>query len=484
MKRPHWKTVTTGASLRAGGSATRNPRKTLSLRARLGVLVAAAVAIAVITVSAISWSITEAALYDQFDARLQSYAQLAAKTASPEEALETLRSAEDRSRFGRDGGLTVQFLSPTGAVTGTAGAKPEIPPSPVDAPVAAGTVGRAADVRRIDDARFRVWTAQRPNGGAVQVAQDSEDLEDTLGRLGFWLLAVSAAGVLGATLVGRAVARSALRPVDDLTAAAENVARTQELSAAIDVSASGEIGRLATSFNAMLTALSRSRDEQRRLVEDAGHELRTPLTSVRTNIELLIHADANPQRQLSAEDRSRLLADLDAQAVELTALIGELVDLSTGERPSETAERLALADVVGSAVERTRSRWPLVSFETELADADVVVRPTAVERAVLNVLDNAAKWSPPGGSVRVSMTVEPGAVRVRVDDEGPGIPEADLPHVFERFYRADAARPLPGSGLGLAIVEQVVTQHGGRASASPADGGGARFDLVLPLAAS
>ncbi|MEV5721563.1 HAMP domain-containing sensor histidine kinase [Amycolatopsis mediterranei] len=476
MRRPRWTT----------------PRwKTLTLRARLGVLVAAAVAVAVVTVSAISWSITRANLYDQFDARLQSYAQLAAKTSSPEEALATLQSTDDRGQAGdhrpgpgRDGGLTVQFLSADGLVTGTAGAKPAIPVLAPDAPVAAGEVGRAADVRRIEGDRFRVWTAQRPGGGAVQVAQDSEDVEDTLGRLGFWQLVVSAAGVLGATVVGRAIARSALRPVDDLTSAAENVARTQELSAAIDVSVAGEIGRLATAFNAMLGALSRSRDEQRRLVEDAGHELRTPLTSLRNNIELLIHADANPRRQLPAEDRSRLLADLDTQAVELTALISELVELSTGERPSEVAERIPLADVVGSAVERTRARWPKVPFQVDLTEAEVLVRPAALERAVLNVLDNAAKWSPPGGTVRVTMAVTPGEARIRVDDEGPGITEEDLPHVFERFYRADAARALPGSGLGLAIVEQVLTQHGGRAEAGRAAAGGARFDLVLPLAAS
>ncbi|MFG1642726.1 sensor histidine kinase [Amycolatopsis sp. NPDC049252] len=459
--------------------------KTLSLRARLGVLVAAAVAIAVVLVSAISWSITRADLYDQFDARLQSYAQLAAKTSSPAEALETLTSTDNHGPdSGHGGGLTVQFLSATGEITGTAGAKPVIPVLPPDAPVAAGELDRTSDVRRIEGDRFRVWTAQRAGGGAVQVAQDSEDVEHTLARLGIWLLVVSVAGVLGATLVGRAIARSALRPVDDLTAAAENVARTQELSAAIDVTASGEIGRLSTAFNAMLGALSRSRDEQRRLVEDAGHELRTPLTSLRNNIELLIHAEANPQRQLPAEDRSRLLADLDTQAVELSALIGELIELSTGERPSEAEERVALADVVGSAVERARSRWPAVSFEAELAGADVLARPAALERAVLNVLDNAAKWSPSGGTVRVTMSVTSLAVRVRVDDEGPGIAEADLPHVFERFYRADAARALPGSGLGLAIVEQVLVQHGGRAEAAHADGGGARFDLVLPLTAS
>ncbi|MEV7045244.1 HAMP domain-containing sensor histidine kinase [Amycolatopsis sp. NPDC051061] len=461
MKRPRW--------------------KKLSLRARLGVLVATAVALAVVTVSAISWGITRADLYDQFDARLQSYAQLAAKASSPEEALSTLRSTTTKSGPDRNNGLTVEFRSAAGAVTAIAGAIPELPPPPPEAPF---SVSRASNVHRGDGDRFRMWTAARSDGGTVQVAQDSEDVEDSLARLGFWLLVVSAAGVLGATVVGRAIARSALRPVDDLTSAAENVARTQELSAAIDVTASGEIGRLATSFNAMLTALSRSRDEQQRLVEDAGHELRTPLTSLRTNIELLIHADANPERELSADDRSRLLTDLDTQAVELTALIGELVDLSTGERPSEAEEHLALADVVTAAVERTRSRWPNVTFGAELADADVLARPAALERAVLNVLDNAAKWSPAGGRVQVTMSVESETVRVRVDDEGPGIPEADLPHVFERFYRADAARALPGSGLGLAIVEQVIVQHGGRASASRADSGGARFDLVFPLTAS
>jgi two-component system sensor histidine kinase MprB len=459
----------------------KRPRwRTLSLRARLGVLVAAAVALAVVTVSAISWGLTRADLYDQFDARLQSYAQLAAKAATPEEALSTLRSTT-KPGPDRNNGLTVQFSSAAGTVTGTAGAIPELPPPAPEAPF---SLSRASNVHRVEGERFRMWTAPRSDGGTVQVAEDSEDVEDALGRLGFWLLVVSAAGVLGATVVGRAIARSALQPVDDLTSAAEKVARTQELSAAIDVTASGEIGRLATSFNAMLTALSRSRDEQQRLVEDAGHELRTPLTSLRTNIELLIHADANPGRHLPAEDRSRLLADLDTQAVELTALIGELVDLSTGERPSEAEERLALADVVTAAVERTRSRWPSVSFDAELAEADVLARPAALERAVLNVLDNAAKWSPAGGRVQVTMSVASATVRVRVDDEGPGIPEADLPHVFERFYRADAARALPGSGLGLAIVDQVLTQHGGHATASHAGSGGARFDLVFPLAAS
>ncbi|MER6797335.1 sensor histidine kinase, partial [Amycolatopsis mediterranei] len=210
MKRPRW--------------------KQLSLRARLGVLVAAAVALAVVTVSAISWGLTRADLYDQFDARLQSYAQLAAKASSPAEALSTLRSTTTKPGADRNNGLTVQFSSAAGTVTGVAGAIPELPPPPPEAPFSRN---RATNVHRDED-QFRVWTAPRSDGGTVQVAQDSEDVEDALGRLGFWLLLVSAAGVLGATVVGRAIARSALQPVDDLTFAAENVARTQELSAAID----------------------------------------------------------------------------------------------------------------------------------------------------------------------------------------------------------------------------------------------------------
>ncbi|MEV7549381.1 HAMP domain-containing sensor histidine kinase [Amycolatopsis sp. NPDC089917] len=460
----------------------------LSLRGRLGVLVAAAVAIAVVAVSAIAWTVTQADLYQQFDARLESYAQLAAKSATPSDALATLSSADGTSSGagpeGDEGGLTVQFLSAASAVTGTAGAKTLIPVTDHDKAVAAGTIERVSDVRRVDGGRFRVWTVPRPGGGAVLVAQDAEDVEDTLKRLGAWLVVVSLAGVLGAAVAGYLIARSALKPVDDLTRAAEDIARTQELSPAIDVDARGEIGRLARAFTDMLTALGRSRAEQRRLVEDAGHELRTPLTSLRNNIELLIHAEAHPERRLSDTDRSKLLADLDVQAVELTALIGELVDLSGGERPSEPEERIDLADVVRSAVDRTRSRWPRIQVDAEFAGIEVVAREAGLERAVLNVLDNAAKWSPEGSTILVTMSRTAATARVRVEDEGPGIAERDLPHVFERFYRADAARALPGSGLGLAIVEQVLTQHGGRAEAGNTPSGGARFDLVLPAAGS
>jgi len=465
-------------------------RRDWSLRARLGVLVAIAVAVAVVTISLISWQLTRVNLYDDFDAQLQSYAQLAAKASSPEDAIETLRTADrpprvpDAVPMFRYTGLTVQFLDRNGTPTAAAGDFAMIPVTGRERLVADGTFPAASEVQKIGSDRFRVWTAPRPDGGAVQVARDSEDVERTLGRLGLWQSVICVLGVLGAALVGRAVARSALRPVDTLTAAAEKVARTQELSGGIAVRGRGEIGRLAGAFNAMLTALGRSRDEQRRLVEDAGHELRTPLTSLRNNIELLIHSEAQGDRSLPAEDRARLLGDLDTQAVELTTLIEELVDLSKGDRSPEEVERIDLADVLSSAVERARARAPQVRFEAQLESVEIDGRASSLERAVLNVLDNAAKWSPPGGMVWVRLDVDTTFAKIVVEDEGPGIADVDLPHVFERFYRADAARALPGSGLGLAIVAQVVSRHGGTTLAGRAEHGGARFELSLPLTAS
>ncbi|MEV0068096.1 ATP-binding protein [Amycolatopsis sp. NPDC050768] len=456
----------------------------LTLRARLTVLVVAAVAVAVVAVSLTSWLVTQASLYRQFDAQLQAYAQVAAKSASPADALATLRSADrdGRSTDPDHGiGLTVQFLDAAGAPTGTAG---EVSAFPVGAParqVAAGAISVGSEVDKIGSDRYRVWIAARPDGGAVQVARDSEGVEHTLADLGLWELLVGFAGVLVAALIGRAVAKTALRPVDTLTAAAGEVARTQALAAEITVKGRGELAKLAESFNEMLAALATSRDEQRRLVEDAGHELRTPLASLRNNIELLIHAQT--RSGLPSDDHARLLADLDTQSAELTDLVGELVELATGDRSPEGVEDVELDDLVRTAVDRARPHAPGIGFDLSAEASVVRGRPAALERAVLNILGNAAKWSPAGGTVTVTLTAEPGEAHLVVTDEGPGIPDTDLPHVFERFYRAASARSLPGSGLGLAIVQQVVAQHHGRVTASNGECGGARFELTLPCAA-
>lgn len=459
----------------------------MSLRTRLTVMAAGAVAVAVVGVASISWLLVQAKLFDQFDTQLHSYAQLAATAKTPAEAMTTLRTTDRQNPDagpGHSTGLAVQFLDSAGKPVGAgAGDLPSIPVTDTARQIALGNVPDGSEVVRIGHDRYRVWTVHTATG-AAQVARDAEGIENTLAELGLWFVLVGLVGVAGAAFVGRAVARAALKPVDTLTSAAERVARTQDLTAGIPVTGKGEVARLADAFNAMLAALADSRSAQRRLVEDAGHELRTPLTSLRNNIELLIHArnQTDPAKVLPPDDQARLLVDLDSQTIELTTLIGELVDLSKEDSSPEPLEPLDLADVVSSAVERVRPRAPRMDFRISATRAEVLGRPVSLERAVLNLLDNAAKWGPAEGTVHVGVRVDGEFATITVTDQGPGIPGEDLPHVFERFYRAEAARALPGSGLGLAIVEQVATLHGGTATAAHAEGGGAAVSLTLPAA--
>jgi two-component system sensor histidine kinase MprB len=287
------------------------------------------------------------------------------------------------------------------------------------------------------------------------------------------LLLIAAAGVVVAAGLGLLVARAALTPVKMLTETAERVTETRDLSERIDVSGRDELSRLATSFNTMLGALEESTRAQRQLVADASHELRTPLTSVRTNIEVLAS-----DRVLPAGERSRLLSDVVEQLGEMTTLIAELIELARSEQQSAEPEDVRLDLLVADAVERARRNRPEVAYSTQLEESTVNGVPTTIERAVTNLLDNAAKWSPPGAEVEV--LVRDGRLAVR--DHGPGIPDEDLPYVFDRFYRARSARGMPGSGLGLAIVRQVADAHGGAVVAEHADGGGTR--MVLDLGAT
>ena len=291
----------------------------------------------------------------------------------------------------------------------------------------------------------------------------------------FWLVLIvfGGAGVALAAVAGAAVARSGLRPVRELSAAVEHIAVTDDL-APIPVAGNDELSKLAEAFNRMLTSLGSSRDRQKQLIADAGHELRTPLTSLRTNIELL-GADARTG-MLRPEDRVEILHDVSAQLVEFTSLIGDLVQLARDEEVAAAPEPIDFRDVVNAALDRVRLRGPGLTFDVELNPLYVVGESDTLERAVTNLLDNAVKWSPPGGVVRVQLEGD----RLRVADQGPGINDADLPYIFDRFYRADTARNTPGTGLGLSIVARTVERHGGWVKAGRSAQGGAEFTLSLP----
>lgn len=325
-----------------------------------------------------------------------------------------------------------------------------------------------------DSGRYRVVVVPTAQPGTAMVlAQSLEPNEQTLERLTLVLLLVGLGGVIAATVAGYAVARNGLRPVRRLTEATEEIARTDKLSP-IDVRGNDEIARLASSFNAMLVALSASRDRQRQLVADAGHELRTPLTALRTNIDLLVQAEE--RGGLSEAARSELLIDVRLQIEEMTTLIGDLVELARDEPLRSAVEALDLAEITERAVGRVRLRAFGVRFDVSTSPWWVTGEGGALERAVTNLLDNAAKWSPADGVVTVGL--RDGVLTVA--DQGPGIADEDLPHVFDRFFRSPEARTLPGSGLGLSIVRQVAERHGGSVSAGRADGGGALLSLHIP----
>jgi two-component system sensor histidine kinase MprB len=346
--------------------------------------------------------------------------------------------------------------------------------------VAAGRANAFFSDTTIGGVAVRMLTMPGPSGSALTIAEPRGDVDDALQRLLLILFVVSAAGVAAAAGLGVLVSRRALAPVRRLTAATEHVAATQDLSRRIDVGRDDdELARMARSFNTMLAALDGARAAQRQLVADASHELRTPLTAVRTSIEALARAPAD----LPVAERTHVLATAQAQLEDLSVLVGDLVDLA---RPAEAAPFEAVEDVqldliVGEAVERARRHAPAATFALDTTPCTVSGVPSRLHRAVGNLLDNAVKHggdSPVEVAVRARTAGDGAEVSVR--DHGPGIAPDDLPHVFDRFYRATGARGLPGAGLGLAIVRQVAEAHGGSVRAEAPDGGGARLVLSLP----
>ena len=343
---------------------------------------------------------------------------------------------------------------------------------------------RDASVRTLvtdEGERFRVATVSAGSGQALILAQPLAANDRTLEKLGGVLFVFGALGILAALLAGWLVAGNGLRPVRRLTTSVERIAVTEDLTP-LRVEGDDEVARLATAFNQMLLALAASRDRQRRLVADASHELRTPLTSLRTNLDLLRQAegDGHGEGAFPPEARLELLDDVRGQIEELSALVGDLVELARDEPTSHVVSEVDLAEVVERSVTRVRRRAHGIAIDVELDAWPVVGDARSLERAVTNLLDNAAKWSPSDGTVWVRLT--DGVLTV--DDEGPGIADSDRPHVFERFYRAEESRSMPGSGLGLAIVRQVVDRHGGRIEVAESPSGGARFSLWLRGAAA
>ncbi|HEY5343875.1 MAG TPA: HAMP domain-containing sensor histidine kinase [Solirubrobacteraceae bacterium] len=480
----------------------------MSFRRRITLVSAAAVAIAVVLASALTYLLTSNQLHRQIDAQLSSRAdslKFTARDPSPRAhgSLLALIKGQDSEQgqaqsstagqdTARQGGTPLGNLPPRpgqvrgyqqlvdagGHVLFRSSANVTLPVDALTREVAAHPGHRFFRDARVNGLHVRILAEHIAPGRAVQVAQQLTEVDTLLRRLRLILALLDIGGIALAALLGRLVAGAAVLPLKRLTQATEHVALTQDLSGRIKSVGVDEIGRLAMSFNAMLDALEHSMSAldasvhaQRQLVADASHELRTPVTSLRTNIEILQQA-----QDMEPDERRRLLADVVEQIGELTLLMNDLIELARGEEPSTDTEDIRFDVLVGDVADRTRRHSPETPLLLELAPTLLAGVPARLERAVANLIDNAVKYSPSGEPVEIVLAGEELTVR----DHGPGISAEDLAHVFDRFYRGAESRGRPGSGLGLAIVRQVVRQHGGTVTAERAPGDGTLMRVRLP----
>ena len=448
----------------------------MSLRARLVLAAAAAVAAGIAVASLITFFIVRGELRGTVDASLERRASHIAREAAEHEARAggaRFAGRGPRPRPSDDPGTYSQLVDSDGDVIRPAGTGVVLPVSARTREVADGESRAFFRDEHVAGVHVRMLTTQVAPGVALQLTRPLDEVDGDLARIKLALLLVALGGIGIAAAVGLLVARAALAPLKRLTEAAEHVTRTRDLRSRIAVRGRDELSRLAASFSTMLEALEDAVRSQRQLVADASHELRTPLTSLRADIELLFRNGSLPRAE-----SEQLKRDVVERLDEMGTLIGEPVELARGDEQHFEPEDVRLDLVAEDAVARARRSFPQVQIVADVEPTVVRGVRAMLERAVANLLDNAAKWSPAGGTVDVRASE--GVLTVR--DRGPGISEEDRPHVFDRFYRARETQGRPGSGLGLAIVKQVADAHGGAVAAEPAPGGGTLMRLTLPLA--
>ena len=439
----------------------------MTLRTRMAAVAGLAVALTVVALAIALYGAARSTLRDQIDSALRDRAAQVQNAQGHRDGPGGNPGGGDfddggppPNPFG-DAAGKVQYVSPRGVVVSSTTSGSPLPVGTRAKQLAAGGTGSFFSDAHVSGVHLRVLTVGLGARGAAQVARPLTEVDRALRQL----LVVGGIGILVAAALGFVVARAALAPVSRFTRRTEALTANPDLSQRLEIHGQDELARLARSFNATLDALERSAEAQRHLVADASHELRTPIASLRANIQVLQDAD-----QLPEADRESLRADIIAELDELTALVGDVVELARGSKPSDVVDDVRIDQIVRALVERAERRaGDGVTLRVSLQPTVVSGEPERISRAISNLLGNAHKWSPPGGVIEIDLV--DGSLTVR--DHGPGFEEADLPHIFDRFYRADSARGMPGSGLGLAIVRQAAEAHGGSVSAANAAGGGA-----------
>ncbi|MCP2201427.1 sensor histidine kinase [Lentzea flava] len=440
------------------------------LRSKLALITACVVAVAIAGISVVTWLVTEHNLRTQLDKSM--LASLPPPVLRPPEP-GMRREFKLRCDEGVPGqGLQlvlqgIQLFKSDGSTCAPPGVDPVVTIAGDDQV----TTTTFRDGLTASGASVRVLLVPLDNGDVLILSRSLVEIDDTLAALAGVLVSVAVFGAVLVAALGLWLTRRALAPMERLTETAEHIARTEDLSTPVTVSGQDEVGRLGRAFTSMTAALAESRRRQRDLVNDAAHELRTPLTSLRTNIDLLVRSERTG-RELP--QRGEVLDRLQAQSQEFSDLVTELVVLARDDREL-AREPVEVADVIDRAVKRARSRAHDHVFDVDRSPWRTLGDAAALERSVLNLLDNAVKFGPPGSTITVRS--RPGWLTVT--DEGPGLPAEHREAAFERFWRAPGARGLPGSGLGLAIVADIVAVHGGAVRFLPT-GQGASVRLKLP----
>jgi two-component system sensor histidine kinase MprB len=430
----------------------------MNLRSRIALLVAGSVAVCMLLVAAIAFISTVHEIERDADRQLSARAERLRSGFGPGQT----DNPPLRGLFGPN--QPIQVIDDNGTPLLTYGIEEPLHVTDIDIAAIKNGMPSVIHTEQTAGGAYRIITVPLENGGGLMLAENLLEQQEFLNRIQGQFVIIGLIGAAVAGLIASGLAAASLRPMGSLAAAAENVARTQDLDATIQIRRYDEVGRVSSAFNTMLTALAASRSQQKRLIDDASHELRTPLTALRTNIDFLQRADG-----LELAERKDILRDVNFELEELTTLVSELVELAKDNQTSDEAiMEIELGALVGRVAERAERRYNRAVIVTA-DDTLVTGRPTLIERAVSNLIDNAHKWSGPDQPIEVSVA----AGEVRVRDHGPGISDDDKSRVFDRFYRSDQARTLPGSGLGLAIVHEIVAFHGGTTIVEDAPDGGA-----------
>ncbi len=451
----------------------------VTLRTRLALLSASAVALTIPLASGVAWWATQRSLRAGIDRSLVTGPLSAGPTALAAQIGSAFRPEDLCTQLQRASAqlqptlATVRLLRPDGSSCGPADAQSVLVTSSERQASLQGRTSGPRDGRSTSGQHVRVYLVPLGDGYSVLLTRDLTEVDDTLRQLAILLALTTGLGVALAFAVGSAVSRTALRPVDRLTAAAEQIGTTLDLPVPLPEAGHHELARLSRAFNAMVEALTVARARQQQLVADASHELRTPLTSMRTNIELLLRSE-QLQRPLPAETRGEILRSVQAQVQELALLVQELTVLAHHDVPT-AAVQVDLAEIVRQAVRRAQHRGPR-NWQLELQPWWVHGDPVLIERAILNIADNAVKFSP--ADSQISVLLNRGVLSI--SDAGPGIPEVERKQVFARFWRSPSARSLPGSGLGLAMVAELVQRMQGTVVVESSASAGVRVVVTLP----